>query len=330
MIMMGLPTNIIDTNSVFYKDVRNGYVGGITMYERHVTEDNSIENLRTLIHAYQSAAPVPLLVSITQEGGQVNRLKPKYGFPRMPSAEYLGKIDDLDTTKYYADNVAYTLSRVGINVNFAPVLDVYSATNPVLGSRERTFSDNTDVIAKHARQFILSHNYFNVIPVVKHFPGHGSSTDDSHLGVTDVTKSWRKRELEPYMRLIKQGLVTAVMTAHIVNERLDDTKRPATLSKKIITDLLRKKMKFKGVVFSDDMHMKAISDEYSLKETIEMSIKAGVDVMLFSGNTFGKTPTSGAEIVNIVLQLIEEGNVSEKDITASYKRIMKMKNQQDK
>jgi beta-N-acetylhexosaminidase len=326
MIMIGLPDNIIDTNSLFYKDISNGKVGGITMYERHLTATNAAENLKRLISTYQAASPTPLFVSITQEGGLVNRLKTKYGFPPMPSAEYLGHIDNLDTTKYYADNIAYTLSRLGININFAPVLDIYSATNPVLGSRERTFSANTGNIVKHAKQVILSHNYFKVNTVVKHFPGHGSSTEDSHLGVTDVSKTWKQEELRPYSQLVKMGLVKGVMTAHIINTNLDNSKRPATLSKKVITGLLRKKLKFKGVIFSDDMHMKAISAEYSLKETIEMSIMAGVDVMLFSGNTFGKTPTSASEIVNVVLELIKENKVSHKAINASYKRIMKMKN----
>ena len=326
MIMIGLPDNIVDTNSIFYKDIRNGKVGGITMYERHLTSTNAAENLKRLINTYQSASPTPLFVSITQEGGQVNRLKTKYGFPAMPSAEYIGRIDNLDTTRYYADNTAYTLSRLGININFAPVLDIYSATNPVLGSRERTYSDNTDKIIKHAKQVILSHNYFNINTVVKHFPGHGSSTEDSHLGVTDVSKTWKKEELKPYKELIKMGLVKGVMTAHIVNTNLDNSKRPATLSKKVITGLLLKKLKFKGVIFSDDMHMKAISAEYSLKETIDMSINAGVDVMLFSGNTFGKTPTSASDIINIVFELIKENRVSEKDINDSYRRIMKMKN----
>lgn len=324
MIIIGLPDNVIDTNSIFYKDIREGKLGGIIMYERHLTPTNTAENLHNLIYAYQKISPIPLFVAITQEGGQVNRLKTKYGFPSMPSAEYLGRLDNLDSTKYYSDNIAYTLSRAGINVNFAPVLDIYKSTNPVLGSRERAFSYKPDVIIKHATQVILSHNYFKVLTVVKHFPGHGSSTDDSHLGVTDVSKTWNKEELEPYSQLIKKGLVKGVMTAHIVNTKLDESKLPATLSKKIITDLLRKKLKFNGVIFSDDMQMKAISNEYGLKESVEKTINAGVDVMLFSGNLQGQKP-SATEIINLVMDLINEKKISEKRINESYKRIMMMK-----
>jgi beta-N-acetylhexosaminidase len=144
MIMIGLPDNVIDINSIFYKDVKAGKMGGFTMYERHLTPTNTAENLKNIIATYQQISPLPLFVAITQEGGLVNRLKPKYGFPPMPSAEYLGKVNNLDSTKYYSDNIARTLSVLGINVNFAPVVDIYRADNPVLGSRERTFSLRTD------------------------------------------------------------------------------------------------------------------------------------------------------------------------------------------
>jgi beta-N-acetylhexosaminidase len=323
MILIGLPTNKIDTSSIFYKDIREGKAGGITMYERHLTPEHAAENLKQLIFDYQKVAPVPLFVTITQEGGIVNRLKPKYGFPHMPSAQYLGNLPHADSTKWYSDNIAYTLSRLGINVNFAPVLDIYMPTNPVLGSRERTFSVHTSIITKHAAELVKSHRYFGVGTVVKHFPGHGSSTEDSHLGMTDVSNTWKQSELEPYRSLMKQGLVQAVMTAHIVNQKLDPSRLPATLSKKIITGLLRQQLGFNGVVFSDDMHMKAITSEYGLKEAVTLAINAGVDVLLFSGNS--EAVSSAGELVAMINTLVKEGKIKEQRIDESYRRIMKMK-----
>ncbi|MGI8599914.1 MAG: glycoside hydrolase family 3 protein [Chitinophagaceae bacterium] len=325
MIMIGLPDNVIDTNSTFYKDVRAGKMGGITMYERHLTATNTAENLKKLIATYQQISPLPLFISITQEGGLVNRLKPKYGFPPMPSAEYLGKLNNLDSTKYYADTIARTLSELGININFAPVVDIYKADNPVLGSRERNFSYRTDIIIKHAEQVIKSHNHFNVITVLKHFPGHGSSTQDSHLELTDVSTTWKKEELEPYIELLKKELVQGVMTAHIVNKQLDPSALPATLSYKIIEGELRRKLKFDGVVFSDDMHMKAISSEYDVKDAIEKAINAGVDVLLFSGNISDDKTSSASNILHLIIQLVEENKISKIRIEESYNRIMKMK-----
>lgn len=324
MIMIGFNGTSVDTSGVFYKDIRDGKTGGISIYEPNLTLTNTSDNLVALIKVLQAASPIVLFTAITQEGGLVNRLKTKYGFPPIPSAEYLGKLDDLDSTKYYADNTAFTLSRLGINLNFAPVVDVYMESNPVLGSRGRTFSAKTDIIIKHARQVILSHNYFKVNTALKHFPGHGSSTADSHLGLTDVTQTWKKEELEPYRKIIQEGLVKAIMTAHIVNERLDAEKWPATLSNKMITGILRKKLGFNGVVFSDDMNMKAISSAYGLKQSIAMSINAGVDVLLFSGHN-NVPPHSATEVVDIIFALINEGKVSKRRINASYQRILKMK-----
>lgn len=325
MILIGLPSNVVDTGSTFYKDIRAGKAGGITLYERHLTPTRSAENLRNLIATYQAAAPLPLFVAITQEGGQVNRLKPKYGFPPMPSAQYLGALNNLDSTRYYSDQMATTLAGLGINVNFAPVVDVLMPTNPVLGSRQRTFSASTEIITLQAEQVVRAHDRRKVHTVLKHFPGHGSSTEDSHLGVTDVSKTWKPEELAPYRNLIKKGLVESIMTAHIVNAQLDETKLPATLSQKVMTGLLRQDLGFQGVIFSDDMHMKAISAEYGLKESIELAINAGVDVLLFSGNISGTESTSASELVAIIVGLVKEKKISEQRIRDSYTRILKMK-----
>lgn len=328
MIMIGVSGKSVDTASVFYKDVQHGRLGGIVLYEANLTEENAAENLQLMISQYQAAAPLPLFVAITQEGGLVNRLKTKYGFPPMPSAEYLGRLQNDDSTKYYADNTAFTLSRLGINVNFAPVVDIYRADNPVLGSRQRTYSEDVNVITQQASIVIASHDYFNVNTVLKHFPGHGSSTTDTHLGMTDVSASWTQNELEPYRRLIKQGKVKAVMTAHIINRPLDADGWPATLSDKMINGLLRRQLHFDGVVFSDDMHMKAISAEYGLEQAIQKAIEAGVDVLLFSGNIPGVTQDGATTISDLIYRLVAEGKISRERIDRSYKRILKMKQEQ--
>ena len=280
MIIFGFYGTKIDKKDAVYKAVKEGKVGSILLYRRNVSESNTISLLQKLINDFQTAASIPLFVSIDQEGGLVNRFNHLTGFPPMPSAYFLGKKNNIEITKYYSNNIASTLSRLGINMNYAPVLDVYNPNCPVLGARNRCFSGKTDNIVKHAEQVILSHNYFRVHTIVKHFPGHGNSLSDSHFGVTDVTTTWNKEELEPYRQLIQKGLVDAVMTAHIVNGKLDDSKLPATLSRKIITGILRDSLGFTGPVFSDDMMMQAISNHYRLEESIRLALEAGVDVLL--------------------------------------------------
>jgi beta-N-acetylhexosaminidase len=278
-----------------------------------------------MIAEFQQAAPIPLFVSIDQEGGKVNRLRPELGFPPMPSAQWLGTMNNPDTTKFYADNIGYTLSRLGINLNYAPVLDVLNLNCPVLGARERCFSSNPEIITTHAAITIKSHHYFGVKTVLKHFPGHGNALADSHLGIADVSKTWQPIELLPYLRLIKEGNADAIMTAHIVNSQLEPSLLPATLSKKIMTGLLRDSLGFEGVIFSDDMQMKAISEQYSLEEAIFMAMYAGVDVIMFSNNIPGVKDYEPDNIHAIIKKLVNSGLISVEQIDASYKRVMALK-----
>jgi beta-N-acetylhexosaminidase len=170
-----------------------------------------------------------------------------------------------------------------------------------------------------------AHRDSNVGTVLKHFPGHGSSSTDSHLDMTDVTDSWMFYELAPYKTMLDSGRVDGIMTAHIINEHLDSDKLPATLSKPIITGIIREFMGFKGVVFSDDMQMHAISKQYGLKNAIQMSIDAGVDVLMFANNVPQTDKRSADEIHSMIMQLVRDGEITEERVDASYERVMKMK-----
>lgn len=325
LIIFGFYGTSVNKNDLVYKAVKEGKIGSMLIYGRNLAPQKTGEVLKRLIDDFQKASPIPLFISIDQEGGKVNRLKPELGFPQMPSAEWLGTKNNTDTTKFYADNIAYTLSRLGINLNYAPVLDVLNRNCPVLGARERCFSADPDIITKHAGLTIQSHHYFNVKTVVKHFPGHGNSLADSHLGVADVTKTWQPVELLPYIRLIKSGKVDAIMTAHIVNGKLDASLLPATLSKKIMTGLLRDSLGFNGVIFSDDMQMKAISEQYSLEQSVFKAMEAGVDVLMFSNNIPGVNAYEPNNIHALIKKLVTEGKIPMSRIDASYKRVMELK-----
>ena len=172
---------------------------------------------------------------------------------------------------------------------------------------------------------MVAHVENDVIPVVKHFPGHGSSLNDTHLGITDVTKTWQFEELYPYKALIDSNYQGAVMTAHIINQSIDRDTVPSTLSKRVVTDLLRKFMGFKGVVISDDMQMGAIKNEYGLKESIKRSINAGVDVLMFANNVKDYDMVTATQIVLYIKELVEEGEVKRQRIHESYQRIMLLK-----
>ena len=328
MIMIGIGNSkMADSLSTpIVEAIQNGYVGGVILYEKNISQINSQETLKRMIAKLQSYTKIPLFVSIDEEGGHVNRLKPKYGFPKSVSAQHLGEMGNMDSTRFYAQQTAKLLELYGINMNFAPVVDINLNTdNPVIGKKERSFSSDYKSVIEHAQEVINIHNQYEVIPVLKHFPGHGSSKTDTHLGITDITESWQIEELFPYTSLIDSNSVSVIMTAHIVNKSLDNNKLPATLSKKIIDELLREFMGYQGVVISDDMQMGAIKKEYGTKEAIKMAINAGIDLIMFANNVQDYEIITAQEIHHIIKTLVKEEHIKRERIEESYKRILKLK-----
>jgi beta-N-acetylhexosaminidase len=329
MILVGITQAEVDT--VVLQEVKKGNVGSIILFEKNVPKKpNAFADLKKIIWTYQHAAPSPIFVCIDQEGGKVNRLKEKYGFTRSITADATGKSKSLDTARFYAEATAATLAGLGFNVNFAPCVDVaVEPTNPVIVKSGRSYSANEDTVAMMAKEFIKQHRKFGVVTVLKHFPGHGSSTTDSHFGIADVTKTWTERELKPYKILLDSDYVDAVMTCHIVNKNLDKASRPGTLSPDILDGILRKRLGYKGVVFSDDMQMEAITKQYGFEESIKMAIVAGVDVLCFANNVPGSQKQKVERIFSTIRKAVEKGEISAQRINESYQRILKLKKEID-
>lgn len=327
MIMMGLDNfTKLDKSQPMFQSIENGTLGGVVLFGKHLNKKNPSKHLKKITEYIQKIAPIPVLISIDEEGGKVNRLKPKYGFPETRSAQYLGDMDNPDSTKYFAGTSAVTMIDLGINMNLAPNVDVnINPENPVIGSKERSYSEDYRMVTKHAGLMIDIQSGKGIINVLKHFPGHGSSASDTHLGIADVSKSWKWEELFPYRSLIDSGNIQVIMTAHIVNDRLDESRKPGTLSKKIMTELLRDFMGFKGVIMSDDMQMHAISKHFGFEEAIILSINAGVDIVTFANNTKLAEKKSVEDIHAIIRENVLNGKISKARIDESYIRIMKLK-----
>lgn len=324
MILIGFPEAAVDEKVL--EEVRKGKAGSIIIFEKNIPKTNSFIALKKIIWTYQKAAPIPLFITIDQEGGKVNRLKDKYGFPRSITAAAMGRAHSPDSVRFYGEATAATLKGLGINVNFAPVVDLASnPNNPVIAKNERAFSANEDSVTLLAREWIDAHRKMGVITVLKHFPGHGSSKDDTHLGMADVTNTWEERELVPYRKLINAGEADGVMSAHIVNRKLDPEGNPGTLSFPILTGILRNQLHYDGVIFSDDMQMHAITEHYGLEEAIKRAINAGIDVMTFSNNIVSSELRTVDKVHEIVKHLVATGQISRERINQSYKRIMELK-----
>ena len=292
-------------------------VAGVILFSKNIKNPKQLKKLTSEIRKYQPN----ILIAIDEEGGKVERLKKKDGFKHFLSAKEIAKKGTNFAKKEYA-KMSILLHEYGINLNLAPVVDLESnPNNPIIAKYKRSFSKNPYKVIKYANIFIEEMKKNKIFCCLKHFPGHGSSSTDSHKGFVDVSDSWKSRELLPFMK-VKSDFI---MTAHIFNRYLDK-KYPATLSYKINTILLRKKLGFQGVLISDDLQMGAISENYSFKNAIKLAINSGVDILLI-GNFLDK-PIKIEEIVKSIKKLVKDGKISQERLEEAYNRIEKLKSNQ--
>jgi len=330
MLMVGFRGFEVSDNHPIVQDVRERHLGGVPLFDYDVVKKEAVRNIESpsqvemLVESLQAASAIPLLVAIDYEGGIINRLKEKYGFPPTVSHQALGDSNDLAATYEAASKMVKTLAELGINLNMAPVVDVNTnPDNPVIAKYERSFSADPSIVTLNALEFIRAHHEQGVLCSLKHFPGHGSSTGDSHQGLVDVTDTWSPIELEPYAAIIDAGQADTIMTAHVFNSKLDPD-YPATLSRAIITGMLREELNYDGVVISDDMQMGAIADNYGFETAIQKTIEAGVD-MIIIGNNLAYEEDVAARTIALVKQLVQDGTISETRIDESYQRIWRLK-----
>jgi beta-N-acetylhexosaminidase len=311
-------------------DIRDRGLGGILLFDYDAlteTYDRNVHSpaqLRALIGGLRDAARTPLLVAIDEEGGQVDRLKAGYGFPATLSAAALGAHDDPAFTRAHGKAIGRTLAGLGIGLDLAPVVDVnVNPSNPIIGAIDRSFSADPRVVAEQGRAFLEGLHDGGVAGALKHFPGHGSSTADTHLGWVDVSDTWSSTELEPFRAVIDAGPVDAVLVAHVFDRKLDAV-YPASLSEAVITDLLRGQLGFDGVVISDDLQMGAIRSAFGYETAVERAILAGTDIL-----TIANQQVYEADIVErtvgIVLDAIDAGRLTADRIDESWQRIRRLK-----
>jgi len=330
MLLVGFRGLEVDSEHFIVQDIRERHLGGVVLFDYDVPTQQPVRNIespsqvKALIASMQSASTTPVLVAIDQEGGIVTRLKERHGFPPTVSHQHLGELNNLETTHQQATLLARTLADLGINLNLAPVVDLcVNPDNPIIAQYERCFSADSQIVTDHALQFIQAHHEQGVLCTLKHFPGHGSSTADSHRGLTDVTETWSRDELEPYTHIIRAGQADAVMTAHVFNAKLDD-QYPATLSQATITGILREELNYEGVVISDDMQMGAIARYYGFETAIQKAIEAGADILAFANNSVYEEDVADRAI-EVIWELVQAGTISEARIEASYRRIQHLK-----
>lgn len=333
MLLVGFRGLTVDEQHPVVQAIHDYHLSGVILFDYDVAQKQPMRNIqspqqvKTLTATLQSFAPLPLLIAIDYEGGAINRLPEKYGFPATVSFQHLGNTGDIRLTARQATVMAENLENLGINLNMAPVVDLrINPQNPIIARLKRSFSADPAVVTQHALAFIHAHHQHHVLCTLKHFPGHGSSRKDSHLGLTDVTDTWSPIELTPYANLIQANVVDAIMTAHVFNAQLDST-YPATLSYATVTGLLRQKLNYQGVVLSDDMQMRAVTHHYGLEVALQKAVEAGVDIIVMGNNTGVFEEDIAERAFTMLYELATQGKISLERIDASYQRIRRLKAQ---
>ncbi len=344
MIMVGFREAEVSEDTPVLRAIRDFSLGGVILYnidlkcflEAQKTRPDLSRNeaagicpkniisrgqLKALTSTLQKFSGPPLLIATDQEGGLVSRLGPSAGFPERESPESLGGRDDLTSTFRVADGMAGDLHQSGINLNLAPLIDLALNPEGPLARNGRSFGSDPELVFRHSKAFIEAHRRNGVLTCLKHFPGKGSAGQDTHWETADVTSTYQEKELSPFARLIREGLADLVMTSH-VNHRGWDPEFPVTLSRKILQEILRGKLGYRGPIISDDLLMGAIIRQYTLEEACVLAVRAGVDILLASNNTpEGDDPELFNRIFEALVKAFDRGRISRSLIEDSHSRL---------
>lgn len=330
LFMLGFKGAELTPDNSIMEDLCKKNLGGVILFDALLAQKQTKNNIKkpgqvkALTQSLQQHAATPLLIAIDQEGGLVRRLKTEAGFPKTESPQTMGQADDSTRTAIQAACTAVTLRHLGINLNLAPSVDLNTfPDNPVIGKLKRSFSENSETLIRHAAIWVREHRKQNILSCLKHFPGHGSSKTDSHLGFTDISTTWQEEELTPFKILIEQQLADCVMSGHLFHSDLD-SEYPTSLSANVINKLLRGTLGFNGLVITDDLQMKAITDKYGLEEAVCLAFAAGAD-MIIIGNNLKYEPHIMDRIIPAVLTKIKEGVIEEKRIHEALQRVETIK-----
>lgn len=306
-----------NSNKQFAELLSEG-LGGVIFFSHNIDSD---KQFKKLISDISQDALIPMFYSIDQEGGRVERTEKIH-----KGKKYLSAKQAYDMGLSYLQNqtkeIALELKSYGINMNFAPVLDVNTnKDNPIIG--ERAFSDDTDEVIAASKVVIKEYEKYKIITVGKHFPGHGAASADSHktLPIIDLhIKDLEENHIRPFKEAIKIG-IPAIMVAHVLYPALEDEMNPASVSKKIITNLLNEELGFTGIIITDDMEMNGIKGLSRLDACIK-AINASVNMFIYRDTT--------KDIINLLNDLesaVQQGLIEEDKINNSINKIINLKYQ---
>lgn len=302
------------------KFILENQIGGICLFGRNVAEPKQVHDLcaeiQSLRHKQNDKAP--LFIGIDMEGGRVHRLKPP--FTLWPALRKLGNLDAPTASFHFANKMGLEMKAVGINLDFAPCVDVFTnPENKVIG--DRSISSDPEMVAKHSSALVRGYVKADVLTCAKHFPGHGNTLVDSHEDLPVEQHDMARLEsceLIPFKKTFKSR-VDMVMTSHIMFPKIDPD-WPVTLSEIFIQKIIRDECRYRGLIVTDDLGMKAMTDHYGLQEVPVRALQAGVDMLLYCND-----PEAPPQALEAVLEATAQGSLNKAQLENSYRRILEVK-----
>lgn len=303
--------------------IKRGEVGAVVMLGYNFGNKAAVKGLTSLFR--QAGGATNVLLAVDMEGGSVQRLGRKMGYPSVASAGATAQRMSPAEAKGQFAKLADICRDAGFNMNLGPVVDLLiNPSNPVIGKWRRSYGDNPEKVTQYARAFVQAHMERKVLPVLKHFPGHGSSRGDSHDGFVDISGTWQKQEMLPFAMLIESGDAPAIMPGHLIHKGVASDGLPVSISKAALKGVLRGRFNYKGLVVSDDLQMGAIAKNYGYSQTLIRAVNAGVDMLMIS-NSRKPDPNLPAKTIAIIADAVKKGLIDKSVIDAAYERIKKAK-----
>jgi beta-N-acetylhexosaminidase len=259
--------------------LKRGDIGGVIFFEDNLLSPRTARDLTRYFR--ESAGSLRPFLCVDQEGGAVARLRADRGFEPLPAARSLATTSPHIAAVFY-NRTADELRHLGFNVNFGPVVDLALNHHGPIANLGRSYGRDPAMVIEYAKTFINAHRRNHVATALKHFPGLGSTSADSHRSLPKITATWSPDEMRPFAELVEDGYADMVMMAHVVHSDLTEANRPASLSTQAIENVLRERLHHDGVVVADDMQMGAITRSFTPDESILLGIEAGLDLFIYS------------------------------------------------
>ena len=303
------------------EQIRAGRIGGAFFVKANV---GSRDDFAGLVRSFTGNAPARPLIAIDHEGGNVQRLVERHGFTKLPSPRLVAtQLTPGEAKELYA-KAGRELAETGVNLNLAPVVDLHDPANPAIGHFDRAFDASFARVVTYAEAFVDGFASAGIGCVLKHFPGEGHSTQDSHTAFPDITATWSRQDLEPFARLIASRRAKVIMNGHVRLETVEKQPVPVTLSRAATTSLLREKLGFEGVIMTDDVDMLAVSLGIGRREGVIRTIAAGNDLLTI--RNVGKFDAHLVEdITEWVREAVAGGILSATAIAESAARVRQFK-----